>query len=351
MAASLYDIVQPPKDTKKTLTVALSARALFDLETEDRVFQERGLEAYIQYMVEREDDILPKGPAFEFVKSALTVNDHIRELDPKDIELFDIVIVSRNHTQAAIRLINSINHYGEAEFCLCLERLSLTEGTDPTEYLGAWKVDLFLSPEEDDVRRAIQAEITLQQWFTSYPAAVVYKYDTAALPHNELRIVFDGDAVLFSDEAEQVYQAGGFPLFFENESQKVSTPLDEGPITKFALRISALQQKFHQKRVPCPIRTYLLTARSGASTGKRAILTLRHWCLQIDECNFSAGAGKAAMLRAIRPHLYFDDSQKNIDAALQENICAARVLYGVQDKGATQKEQRNKTLSESNGEK
>ncbi|XP_078694754.1 cytosolic 5'-nucleotidase 1A-like [Branchiostoma floridae x Branchiostoma belcheri] len=337
MAASLYDIVQPPKDTKKTLTVALSARALFDLETEDRVFQERGLEAYIQYMVEREDDILPKGPAFEFVKSALAVNDHIRELDPKDIELFDIVIVSRNHAQAAIRLINSINHYG-----LCLERLSLTEGTDPTEYLGAWKVDLFLSPEEDDVRRAIQA---------GYPAAVVYKYDTAALPHEELRIVFDGDAVLFSDEAEQVYQAGGFPLFFENESQKVSTPLDEGPMTKFALRISALQQKFHQKRVPCPIRTYLLTARSGASTGKRAILTLRHWCLQIDECNFSAGAGKAAMLRAILPHLYFDDSQKNIDAALQENICAARVLYGVQDKGATQKEHHNKNLSESNGEK
>ncbi|XP_019616343.1 PREDICTED: cytosolic 5'-nucleotidase 1A-like [Branchiostoma belcheri] len=329
MAASVYDIVQPPKDTKKTLTVALSARALFDLEKEDRVFQERGLEAYIQYMVEREDDILPKGPAFEFVKSALAVNDHIRDLDPKDIELFDIVIVSRNHAQAAIRLINSINHYGE--------------GTDPTEYLGAWKVDLFLSPEEDDVRRAIQA---------GYPAAVVYKYDTAALPpHNELRIVFDGDAVLFSDEAEQVYQAGGFPLFFENESQKVSTPLDEGPMTKFAMRISALQQKFHQKRVPCPIRTYLLTARSGASTGKRAILTLRHWCLQIDECNFSAGAGKAAMLRAIRPHLYFDDSQKNIDAALQENVCAARVLYGVQDKGATQKEHHNKNLSESNGEK
>ncbi|XP_035692394.1 cytosolic 5'-nucleotidase 1A-like [Branchiostoma floridae] len=341
MAALLYDIVQPPKDTRNTLVIALSARALFDLETEDRVFQEHGLEAYIQYMVEREDVILPKGPAFEFVRSALAVNDHIRELDPKDIELFDIVIVSRNHTQAAVRLINSINHYG-----LCLERLSLTEGTDPTTYLEAWKVDLFLSPEEGDVRRAIQA---------GYPAAVVYQSETADLPHDQLRIVFDGDAVLFSDEAERVYQEGGFPLFFQNETVKVSTPLDEGPMTKFALRMSAMQQKFHKKRVPCPIRTYLLTARSGASTGKRAILTLRHWCLQIDECNFNAGAGKGAMLRAIRPHLYLDDSQRNIDAALQENICAARVLYGVQDKGTerepTQKALRKKERSESNGEK
>eukprot|EP00058_Branchiostoma_floridae_P001448 XP_002586936.1 hypothetical protein BRAFLDRAFT_103597 [Branchiostoma floridae] len=331
MAASLYDIVQPPKDTRNTLVIALSARALFDLETEDRVFQEHGLEAYIQYMVEREDVILPKGPAFEFVRSALAVNDHIRELDPKDIELFDIVIVSRNHTQAAVRLINSINHY---------------EGTDPTTYLEAWKVDLFLSPEEGDVRRAIQA---------GYPAALVYQSETADLPHDQLRIVFDGDAVLFSDEAERVYQEGGFPLFFQNETVKVSTPLDEGPMTKFALRISAMQQKFHKKRVPCPIRTYLLTARSGASTGKRAILTLRHWCLQIDECNFNAGAGKGAMLRAIRPHLYLDDSQRNIDAALQENICAARVLYGVQDKGTerepTQKALRKKERSESNGEK
>ncbi|XP_019634892.1 PREDICTED: cytosolic 5'-nucleotidase 1A-like [Branchiostoma belcheri] len=317
MADSSSTIVQPPKDRRNTITVALSARALFDLEAENKFFQENGLEAYIQHMVEKENEVLGKGPAFEFVESALAVNDRIRKLDPKDNELFDIVIVSRNHAQAAIRIINSINHYG-----LCLERITLAGGTDPTAYLGAWKADLFLSPDENDVRSAIQA---------GFPAAVVYKYNGEDLPNDQLRIVFDGDAVLFSDEAERVYQQRGFPAFVENERQKAAMPLDEGPLRKFASRIAAIQEKFHTREVPCPIRTYILTARSGASAGKRAILTLREWGLKIDECTFNAGASKAAMLKAINPHLFFDDSQSHIDAALEENIPAARVLYGIKD--------------------
>ncbi|XP_066267321.1 cytosolic 5'-nucleotidase 1A-like [Branchiostoma lanceolatum] len=318
MAAST-SIVQPPKDTAKALTIALSARALFDLEKEDKFFHENGLDAYIKHMMENEEKVLEKGPAFEFVKSALAVNDAIRKLDPKDDELFDIVIVSRNHAQAGVRLIRSINHYDG----IFLERMSLTGGSDPTKYLGAWNTDLFLSPDEHDVRKAIEA---------GFPAAVVYQNNGEDLPNDQLRIAFDGDSVLFSDEAEQVYQKEGLVGFVQNETQKAAIPLGEGPIKKFASRIAKIQKKFHKKGVPrdqCPIRTYLVTARSGASGGERAIKTLRDWGLEIDESHFKSGASKANMLKAIRPHLFLDDSESHVDKALKANIPAAKVPYGI----------------------
>ncbi|XP_035694135.1 cytosolic 5'-nucleotidase 1A-like [Branchiostoma floridae] len=316
MAAS-SSRAQPPKDTTKTLTITLSARALFDLEEEDKFFHENGLDAYIKLMVEKEKEVLGKGPAFEFVKSALAVNDHIRQLDKDDDELFDIVIVSRNHAQAGSRIINSINHYG-----LCLERLSLAGGTDPNTYLGAWNTDLFLSPDEKDARSAIEA---------GFPAAVVYKYngDHKDLPKDQLRIVFDGDAVLFSDESERVFKEKGLAGFQQNEEQKAGIPLGEGPMKTFASRIAQIQEKFHKANKPNPIRTYLVTARSGASAGQRTLITLRDWGLKIDECHYKSGASKTAILKAIRPHLFLDDSQSHIDAALKGGIPAAKVPYGI----------------------
>ena len=72
-----------------------------------------------------------------------------------------------------------------------------------------------------------------------------------------------------------------------------------------------------------------MTARSAASSGTRALRTLRAWGLEVDEALFLAGAPKGPMLEKIRPHIFFDDQMFHIEGAAELGTVACHVPYGV----------------------
>ncbi|KAM7172706.1 cytosolic 5'-nucleotidase 1A-like [Macrochelys suwanniensis] len=311
---------RPPKP-QNAITVAVSSRALFDMVKDRKIYEEEGVETYVKYQEENENLPLKPGPAFYFVKALEQVNARLRELYPKDEELFDIVLMTNNHAQVGVRLINSINHYG-----LSIERFCMTGGESPIGYLTAYLTNLYLSADSEKVQEAIEAGIASATMFTA----------NKDIPYcdKQLRVAFDGDAVLFSDESEQIVKEHGLDRFYEHEQMNENKPLAQGPLKGFLEDLGKLQKKFYAKdeRLDCPIRTYLVTARSAASSGARVLKTLRSWGLEIDEALFLAGAPKGPILVKIRPHIFFDDQMFHIEGAQQLGTVAAHVPYGIGQK-------------------
>jgi len=314
IAARKWNIPKP----ETAIIIAISSRALFDLVEERKVYEEKGLKAYIDHMISVENTPLKPGSAFSFVEALENINLKLLELDPNEKRLFDVVLMSNNSAQVGVALINSINHHQ-----LTIERICLTAGKSVIGYLKAYGTDLYLSADGCNVIDAIQQGIPAATLFSNAP-----EEDT---DNRQLRIAFDGDAVLFSDEAEIIAKKHGLTKFFEYEHQKLDQPLDMGPLHKFAVTLGDIKKKFHEKGIveDCPIRTYLVTARSAASSGLRALKTLRIWGLDIDEALFLAGAPKGPILEKIRPHLFFDDQRKNVDSGLKHGVRSAHVPYGV----------------------
>uniref|UniRef100_A0A8C9QR75 Cytosolic 5'-nucleotidase 1B n=1 Tax=Spermophilus dauricus TaxID=99837 RepID=A0A8C9QR75_SPEDA len=311
---------RPPKP-KNAITIAVSSRALFNMVDDRRIYEEEGLEKYMEYQLTNENVILTPGPAFRFVKALQHVNARLRDLYPDDQELFDIVLMTNNHAQVGVRLINSVNHYG-----LLIDRFCLTGGKSPIGYLKAYLTNLYLSADSEKVQEAIQEGIASA---TMFDGAKDMSYcDT------QLRVAFDGDAVLFSDESEQIAKEHGLDKFFQHETLFENKPLAQGPLKGFLEDLGRLQKKFYAKdeRLLCPIRTYLVTARSAASSGARVLKTLRRWGLEIDEALFLAGAPKGPILVKIRPHIFFDDQMFHIEGAKKLGTITAHVPYGVGQK-------------------
>ncbi|XP_036422186.1 5'-nucleotidase, cytosolic IAa [Colossoma macropomum] len=306
---------------ENAVTIAVSSRVLFRTEKEQKVFEEKGVEEYIKYQMEHENEPFSPGPAFPFVKALETVNAGLRELYPDSEELFDIVLVTYNHAHVGVRLINTINHHN-----LFIERFCMTGGSSPIGYLKAWHTNLYLSADTQKVQEALAEGIAAATMFM--PEKQIEVSET------QLRVAFDGDAVLFSDESERIFKAHGLDKFFEHEKENENTLLDHGPLKGFLEVLGKLQKKFYAKghRLNCPIRTYLVTARSAASSGIRALKTLRAWGLEIDEALFLAGAPKGPMLEKIRPHIYFDDQMFHIEGAVEMGAIAAHVPYGIAQK-------------------
>ncbi|XP_061903480.1 5'-nucleotidase, cytosolic IAa [Entelurus aequoreus] len=306
---------------ENAVTIAVSTRVLFRTEREQKVFEQHGVEEYLRYQIEHENEPFAPGPAFPFVKALEAVNARLRELYPQSEELFDIVLVTYNHAHVGIRLINTINYHN-----LFIERFCMTGGSSPIGYLKAWQTNLYLSADADKVREALSEGIA---------AATMFMPDKVTeVSESQLRVAFDGDAVLFSDESERIFKAHGLDKFFEHERENEDTLLDHGPLKGFLEALGKLQKKFYAKgqRLDCPIRTFLVTARSAASSGIRALKTLRAWGLEIDEALFLAGAPKGPMLEKIRPHIYFDDQMFHVEGATEMGTVAAHVPYGIAQK-------------------
>ncbi|XP_007898596.1 cytosolic 5'-nucleotidase 1A [Callorhinchus milii] len=322
-----YANLVPPKNKPRTpkphcaITIAVSSRCLFNMVKERKIYQEEGLERYVKYQQEHENEPLLKGPAFQFVKALENVNGRLRELYPDSDEIFDIVLMTNNHAQVGVRLINSINHYE-----LLIERFCMTGGNSPIGYLTAYLTNLYLSADSEKVQEAIEAGIAAATMFQTKK--------NQELSDDQLRVAFDGDAVLFSDESEQIVKAHGLDTFFEHEQKYENKPLAQGPLKGFLEALGKLQRKFYAKdlRLSCPIRTYLVTARSAASSGARVLKTLRSWGLEIDEALFLAGAPKGPLLEKIRPHIFFDDQMFHIKGAQELGTIAAHVPYGIGQK-------------------
>lgn len=288
------------------LVVGISSRALFDLEEENKIFENEGLKAYCEYQREHENDILKPGTAFPLIKA-------LHKLNADGKYLTEIIIMSKNSADTSLRIFNSMEHYG-----LNISRAALVSGGSIAPYLDAFHTDLFLSANEADVQEAINANVA---------AGIICEH--SGFPINseqdidEIRIAFDGDAVIFSDESEKIYQTEGLEAFARHELLNAKKPLPEGPFAKLLKTISVIQREFPENQVP--IRTALVTARN-APAHERVIRTLRAWDIRIDEAFFLGGIQKSEVLKAFGAHIFFDDQSVHTDPASRV-VPAARVPY------------------------
>jgi 5'-nucleotidase len=288
------------------LVIAISSRALFDLSESHRIYETRGVEAYANYQIEHENELLKPGVAFPLVEKLLNINAGFNE------PLVEIILLSRNSADTGLRVFNSIKHYG-----LNIIRAAFSNGQSPYAYVSAFGCHLFLSTHADDVKKALEA---------GYAAATIIPQGAAHSESNELRIAFDGDAVIFSDESERIYQSSGLKAFAENEAQYAEKPLEGGPFKPFLQALQKIQQLFPEKK--CPIRTALVTARSAPSH-ERVVKTLRHWNIRIDEAFFLGGLSKGEFLNAFKADFFFDDQIGHCDSATASHVATGHVPHGI----------------------
>jgi 5'-nucleotidase len=296
-----------PYSVEGKLVVAISSRALLDFEDENRIFERDGEDAYIALQLARLDVPAREGVAFPLVKKLLAFNT-------PQAQRVEVVILSKNDPVSGLRVFRSAERAG-----LRLERGVFTRGANPYRYLDALKANLFLSANENDVMSALDSKV---------PAARVYPESAqAASRHSgEVRIAFDGDAVLFSDEAERVYQRDGLDAFTRHETAHALQPLPPGPFKPLLEALQRLQAAAGTD-VPMRLRTALVTARS-APAHERAVRTLMDWNIAVDEAMFLGGLDKGAFLKAFEPDFYFDDQRGHVDSA-RAHVAAGHVPYGV----------------------
>jgi len=293
---------------KEYLVVGMSSRALFDLEEENKIYEEKGLEEYCRYQIEHETDILKPGSGFQLVKALLRINSLI-----PGKRKTEIIIMSRNSADTSLRIFNSIEHYG-----LDISRAALVSGASIAPYLTAFNTDLFLSANEYDVQEGINTGIA-SGIICTHPEFIV----DPSKEIDQIRIAFDGDAVLFSDESEQIYQSQGLGAFLIHEKKNAQKALPEGPFAKLLKTLSFLQKEFTEGEMP--IRTALVTARN-APAHERVIRTLREWNVRVDEAFFLGGVEKSEVLRAFGTHIFFDDQPVHVNPASRV-VPSARVPY------------------------
>jgi len=289
-----------------SLVIGISSRALFDMGESHAVFETQGLEAYAAYQVEHEDAFLQPGVAFPLVRKLLALNDDLGG-QPR----VEVILLSRNSADTGLRIFNTIEHFG-----LRIERAAFTNGASPWRYMEAFGADLLLSTNAADVRRALEA---------GYAAATILPGGASSRDSGQLRIAFDGDAVLFSDEAERVYQERGLEAFADSERAAANQPLSGGPFKHVLEALHRIQSAFPIENNP--IRTALVTARS-APAHKRVVLTLREWGIRIDEALFLGGRSKGEFLKAFGADIFFDDQQVHIESA-KAHVASAHVPTGV----------------------
>jgi 5'-nucleotidase len=296
-------------DLSNYLVIGISSRALFDLSHENEIYETEGLEAYCRYQLEHENDILQPGAGFALISAMLKLN----QIDTSR-RRSEVVIVSRNSADTSLRISNSIDHYQ-----LDITRAAFTGGEPVAKYLNAFDVDLFLSATEEDVQAAVESQVA---------SGLIYDIPSqqADRPLDQIRIAFDGDAVLFSEESEVIYQQKGLEAFIEHEKQNAKKPLPEGPFAKLLKTLSYLQFDLDEQRNgPPPIRTALVTARNSPAH-ERVIRTLRAWNVRIDETFFLGGVSKDRVLASFKPHIFFDDQQRHCEPA-SRLVPTARVPF------------------------
>ena len=294
-------------DLSGTLVVAISSRALFDFEEENEVFETADDRAYMRLQLERIEQPAKPGVAYRLVRKLLAFNaDNVKRVE--------VVILSRNDPVSGLRVFRSVKSAG-----LTIERGVFTRGRAPFGYLEALKANLFLSANADDVRAALLA---------GFPAALVFRHSARDDRHpEEVRIAFDGDAVLFADEAERVFRSQGIDAFQTHESDHAARPLPPGPFKPLLQALHRLQHDDDQETVPMRLRTALVTARSSPAH-ERAIRTLMDWNIEVDEAMFLGGLEKGEFLRKFEPDFFFDDQTRHVESA-SAHVPSGHVLHGI----------------------
>lgn len=284
--------------------MAISSRALFDLGDSHRVFTEQGVAEYSKYQIAHEEDPLAPGEAFNMVKKLLAINDGMGDQAHTRVE---VILLSRNSADTGLRIFNSIKHHG-----LPIRRAAFCGGDNPWRYIKPFGCALFLSRDGGDVGQALAEGVAAAHLMGGHRGP----------DDGQLRFAFDGDAVLFSDEAERIYQEQGLPAFAASEEQAAHRPLSGGPFKNFLHALQALQSELPSDE--SPIRTALVTARA-APAHERAVRTLRDWNIRLDESLFLGGQDKGEFLRAYGADIFFDDQHENCDSARRSRVPTARV--------------------------
>lgn len=307
-----------PLDLSDTLVVGITATALFDLSEADRVFREKfdsdreaAIEGYRKYMAEREAESLEPGTGFYLVKALLSLN----QFQPEgQSPLVEVVVMSRNSPETGVRVFHNIREYE-----LNISRSAFTGGESVVDYLDAYNVDLFLTTNSKDAQRVIDSDTCAVALVKEPPESI------EKIPDGQVRLAFDGDAVLFSDESEIVYKAKGLEGFHTVEDKEQDNPLNDGPYATLLRKLSRLQDRLPHKVEFSPVRIAIVTARNSPAE-MRVIKTLRHWGVYVDEIFFLGGLDKSKILKAFKAHIFFDDQDVHLDPAAK-HIPSGRVPY------------------------
>lgn len=291
------------------VVVAVSSGALFNFSVDHEIQKTEGADAYAQYQMDNESNILEKGDAFNLVEKMYGINEKLEEIN-SDMR-FDVVITSKNTPDACLRAIHSANHY---KLPVC--RTAFSGGATPYKYAKAFGATLYLTTNPDDAKAAIDAGV---------PAAHILPSKKGDEQQEQLRIAFDADAVIFSDASEQISMKKGLPDFYENEKNNAHIPMEKGPLYPFLHKLSQIKKEF--PRGEAPIRIAVTTAR-GAPADERLIRTLRSWDIEVDELHLLGGKDKGPFLEAFEADIFFDDKYKNAEHGAKY-VVSGHVNYGV----------------------
>ena len=283
-------------DLSDVLVIGVSTRALFDLEIENQVFEKEGIEGYRKYQLENENKPLEPGTAFYLIQSLLELNKQANK------RIVEVIVMSRNSPETGVRILNTIKNSD-----LDITRVALSGGETLAPYIDAFNIDLFLSKDEKDVQMVIDSKVCA--------AALIYAPPKEFNPSdNRVRIAFDADAVLFSDESELRYKTEGMEAFHQYEEEHENDPLKEGPFAKLLIKLSKIQEHLPTRIELSPLRLAIVTARNAPSH-MRVIKTLRKWGVYVDEAYFLGGLDKDKVLDAFGAHIFFDDQDTHLDKA------------------------------------
>lgn len=285
------------------LVIAISSRALFNRDESHGIYEQDGVDAYTRHQINHEDEPLEPGVAFPLVKKLLALNQSSPEQP-----VIEVILLSRNSADTGLRVFNSIRHHE-----LPITRAAFTRGASTYPYVGSFGAHLFLSTNPEDVRAALAS---------GHAAATVLASNSTDNATDQLRIAFDGDAVLFSDDSERIYKTQGLTAFEENEAAAAKIPLEGGPFKPFLAVVHQIQRTNSDQ-----IRTALVTAR-GAPAHERVVRTLRAWGIRIDEAFFLGGIDKGAFLKAFGADIFFDDQKVHCESA-RLHVATGHVPNGV----------------------
>lgn len=303
---------------ENTLVIGISATALFDLSEADKLYKDEfkrhpnnAIEIYRNFMLQREDIPLEEGIGFPLIKALLNLNRYQKEHQPP---LVEVIIMSRNSPDTGVRVLNTIR-----KMELNITRSAFTAGESSADYLEAFNVDLFLTTNEEDAQKVIDTGVCASAVLNIPPE---YRCD---IDDDQVRIAFDGDAVLFDESSEILYKEKGIKAFHDKEHKEQNTPMNEGPFAEFLKKLAKLQERLPMKIEFSPVRIALVTARNAPSD-LRVIKTLRHWGVYVDEAFFLGGLEKSKILKSFKAHIFFDDQDVHLKNSSLV-VPSGKVLY------------------------
>ncbi len=302
------EVIRMNQPIKDTIVVAISSSALFDARESDAIYRDRSEEAFIEHQIANENKVLEAGAAMPVAKALLAARAAL-----KGNLKIKLLVLSRNNPAASIRVMKSAEAHK-----LPIERASFVGGAPLGPYLTAEKVDLFLSRTDDDVRDALAQGVAA--------ARVIDLLNPAQSEENQLRVAFDFDSVLASDESEKVFSEQGAAAYFANETNLAKIPLKPGPFEPVLRWVAQLQKAIQEPGATFSVRIAIVTARNQAAMA-RVVHTMREWGVRVDEAHFLGMDTKDAVLQAFRPHIFFDDQLKNVTGV----VPSGHVPFGIKN--------------------